>query len=538
MKLIEIDISSIKINIDFQNFYEEQEEYSKELEENIINNDLMTPLTIDEDNVLVNGHLCLRILKKRGDTSVKVYQLNRKATLLDRVNLNLQRSKTDDDLVKEFEFKINLVKKQQGRKKYGIKKTYAKEISVLLNGRWKDEETINKIIEANKNDFGNKFLTKSILNGKCSPNAAYDLIKLKKYDKQYELGFCEKVESGQLSALEATKLIKSFIAFKNETNEEFSIPNKCYSHNIDCTKIGELGKYNKEVDLIYTSIPYYKQKKYQLGQTPQPWNKGTLLEYCDYMADLVKSWVITLKDSANIMINVNDMFKDGCSLRVPELLLNAILQKTDLKFRQYIIWSKKNCISGGKSEERKPKNNIELILWLVVDTKKYYYKPIRYSDIKNNTQKLRGFGHENVVGKKFPKKLSVTSGYSSIWTHITEQETEDLLIASVGTNHKVFDVVKTFHPAVLSGFLPVCPILFGCPENGLVYDPMSGTNIVGYISQILNRRSLSTELSSLYFKDGCENLINAVKKYNPEGLKITNKIAFGENPEENYDNAA
>ena len=131
-ELKQISIGEIKINKEFQNFYEEQEEYSKELEENIINNDLMTPLTIDEDNVLVNGYLCLRILKKRGDTSVKVYQLNRKATLLDRVNLNLKRSKTDDDLVKEFEFKISLVKKQQGRKKNGIKKTYAKETEQLF----------------------------------------------------------------------------------------------------------------------------------------------------------------------------------------------------------------------------------------------------------------------------------------------------------------------------------------------------------------------------------------------------------------------
>ena len=49
---------------------------------------------------------------------------------------------------------------------------------------------------------------------------------------------------------------------------------------------------------------------------------------------------------------------------------------------------------------------------------------------------------KNVVGKKFAKKLTVTSGYSTIWTHLCEQETEELIISSVGTNHKVFDVVK------------------------------------------------------------------------------------------------
>ena len=184
-------------------------------------------------------------------------------------------------------------------------------------------------------------------------------------------------------------------------------------------------------------------------------------------------------------------------------------------------------MSAGKAEERRPKNNLEYILWFVVDPKVNYYKQIQYGNLKNNAEKLRGFGHENVVGKKFAKKLHVTSGYSAIWTHLSEQETEELIISSVGTNHKVFDVVKNSHPAVMSGYLPVCPILMASPEEGLVYDPMSGTNIVGYISQILNRRSLSTELSSLYFKDGCQNLQNAIKKFNPEGLKITNQIAFG-----------
>jgi hypothetical protein len=115
------------------------------------------------------------------------------------------------------------------------------------------------------------------------------------------------------------------------------IPNKCYSHEIDCTTIGRLAKFHKQVDLILTSVPFYKLKMYQLGESEQPWNKGTPEEYCEYIADLVLSWIITLKDTANVLINVNDIIQEGLSLRIPDMLINAILRKTNIKYSQTLV---------------------------------------------------------------------------------------------------------------------------------------------------------------------------------------------------------
>jgi DNA modification methylase len=163
-----------------------------------------------------------------------------------------------------------------------------------------------------------------------------------------------------------------------------------------------------------------------------------------------------------------------------------------------------------------------------VDPKKVKYKKLTYKAEGAKPKIMRGFGHEDANGKKTKNVIKATSGYSSIWNHIKEQEIREIITTSVGTNHKIFDVVKSIHPSVMSALLPVCPILMTTEEGELVFDPFSGTNSVGHISQLLNRRTLSTEWSSLYFKDGCDNLQNGVEGFNADALKRINEIAFGQ----------
>ena len=184
-KHIKIATAEIKFCVEFESFFEKQE-FSLELQENIKIHGVLVPPVIDSDKILVDGYERVKACLKNGIEYISVFQQETIATLEDRLNLNLQRSKTEEDELNEFEYKISCVNKNQGRKKFGIKKTYAEEISEILNGRWKDEETINKIIKVNKNDFGNKILTKSIIRGKCTPNAAHVLIELKQYDEKFK----------------------------------------------------------------------------------------------------------------------------------------------------------------------------------------------------------------------------------------------------------------------------------------------------------------------------------------------------------------
>ena len=105
---------------------------------------------------------------------------------------------------------MKTIKKKQGRKKNGKKLTYAQNIQMTSGLRFKDAATYNIINKVNKCDYPNKILTISIIENKCTPNAANTFLKLQKFDKHLKLGYSEKVESGELLVGEANKLIKKF----------------------------------------------------------------------------------------------------------------------------------------------------------------------------------------------------------------------------------------------------------------------------------------------------------------------------------------
>ena len=261
-KQIKIATAEIKFSEEFEGFFESQKN-AIELHENIRLNGVLVPPVIDSDNILVDGYERVRESIKNGVESIWIFQMDKIATMDDRLNLNLQRSKTEKDVIKEFEFKIQQIKKMQGRKKDGVKSTYAQQISEVLGGRWKDEETINKIIEVNQNDFDNKILTKDILSGKSTPNAAHPFItNTKKVAEEKKCGIVSLVKNGKLSPLEANKILVDFVRLESDTQGTFVIPEKCFSYNIDCTTIDMLAKYEKQVDLIFTSPPYWALKTY------------------------------------------------------------------------------------------------------------------------------------------------------------------------------------------------------------------------------------------------------------------------------------
>ena len=524
----EVPIEDLKVNPEFEKFFENQEE-DKQLETNIGIQGILMYIIVDQCFTIIDGYRRYRAALVNGIKKVMVLVVDEEATLELRINLNIQRAKTANDLVKELLFKISTITKKQGRKKDGVKLTYLDQINDAFGKSWKDESTANKAVHVLENDFGNYQLTKQIISGNTSVEAAYQYVtKTKLIDEEKKFSINHRVERGESSPEDANRVVNELIRMETETKGTFIIPKKCQSLNIDCTEIGEYSQYHKKVDLIFTSVYYWVQKFYQIGEKPQPGNEETKQEYCENIAIMVLSWLATLKDSASVMINVGEVYKNGIAQRIPDLLIEAIEKVTRLVFYERLVWSKDNCRSGGNTENIRPRNSVEYILWFVVDPKKVKYKKLTYKAEGAKPQIMRGFGHEDANGKKTKNVIKATSGYSSIWNHIKEQEIREIITTSVGTNHKIFDVVKSTHPSVMSALLPVCPILMTTEEGELVFDPFSGTNSVGHISQLLNRRTLTTELSSLYFKDGCDNLQNGVEGFNADALKRINEIAFGQ----------
>jgi hypothetical protein len=57
---------------------------------------------------------------------------------------------------------------------------------------------------------------------------------------------------------------------------------------------------------------------------------------------------------------------------------------------------------------------------------------------------------------------------------------------------------------------------------------MAGSNVVARSSILLNRPSLSTEISSKYFNVGCKMIEKSINDFNREELDIINHITYEE----------
>jgi DNA modification methylase len=133
-------------------------------------------------------------------------------------------------------------------------------------------------------------------------------------------------------------------------------------------------------------------------------------------------------------------------------------------------------------------------------------------------------------GKIWDKNISLTKPYQKIYTHLKEQDIAKIIEAKTGKNTDVYSIYEEGHPAIMCGVLPVIPILMCTDEenHNTVLDIFSGSNVVGRMSLLLNRKILSAELSNDYYKIGCKMLENSIKDFNSEGLDIINQIAYGE----------
>ena len=434
-------------------------------------------------------------------------------------------------MVKEWNYLFfKKYQKRQGRKKNGEPEgTYAENVSRDLGGRFKDDETINRIGFCLKNDLPNNAVSKGIIKGNVSPVNGYEFLKtFHPIDIEKNYGFTEKVTAGEITVQDAIKLIKSMDDLDETYKGSFVIPDRCHSYNINCIEIENIEKHRGTVDLGFSSVFYYFLRKYDVGNNEQPGHEDSKEEYCQEIARIINKIKITLKESGSLMINIGDTYNNRVAQGIPFMLIDYITKETGLVFNEMLVWSKKNPKgNGGADDKNRPTNNVEYILWFVVDPKKAKYRKLTYKteDSKPSISK----GHKDVdnKGNVAKKSVSLSKGYKKIYTHIEEQTVENIIKTSVGKNHDVYNILEDAHPAIMSPMLPVCPILMTTDEGDTVYDFMAGSNVVGRVSQLLNRKTLSTEISEKYFKVGCRMLENAIEDYNREDLDIINELAYG-----------
>lgn len=528
MKTANVKISHLVVIPELKEYYTPQS--IEELAASINVDGLKIPIIVTERFEITDGFRRIDAMLLLGKEYIDVLIVDAEPTVFERIVRNMYRNKTIDDQVKELKSVFEKFPKKMGQKnKEGKVYNRIEEISKALNKKYSGKETISNLEYVLNNDIENNSLSKGIIEKNWKVDTCYDyLTNWKNIDLEKNYGYTNKLISGELSVSETNSFIKDHFNLEIDRTS-FIIPEKCYSYNIDCREIDNLKEFQNSVQLVFSSVYYWNQRKYEVGEIPQPGHEPTKEEYLDTLTKIFIPICKTLKDSGVVAINISDSIIKGIPQRIPYLFIEYMEKNTPLKFIGEIIWSKKNPRGNGAGEDKiRPKNKIEYIMTFALNPEKVKYKKLKYKKGNDEPKITAGYKDVNKHGVRSKKRKSLSSGYTSIKNHIYEQEIENIITTSVGENHDVRRIIKNGHPAIMSAMLPITIIQMYTDEGDLVYDCMAGSNVVGRASQLLNRRTLSTELSPKYFNIGCKMLENSIKDFDRQELDIINQIAYRE----------
>ena len=508
---------------EFKNFYESQSDDSENQLKSSLEKEQLLPLITSRDFQLIDGYRRLKLLSALGKEDVKVQFVDVEPSIGLRLSFNMYRVKTANDLTKEVLQVFKSVEKRQGQGNNGKPYDRYAIIREKINYRWKSPKAIRQFDKIIENDFENNLLLNGVVNkGWSLSDCEKYLSELKEIDLTKNHGFTAELTKGDLTIKQVNKFIEEKENLQNNYKDTFVIPNKATSFKMNCVDIVDVPSYTRSVATLFTSIPYYMLRGYdKKNLSSELGHEKTPEEFADNIGEVFGKVEGVLNETSNVFVNVGDTYDNGCAMDISGLVKAAILKHTKLKYKECIIWSKPNPHPQGEQVKR-PINQIEYILWFVVDPSKSKYNLLKYTDQEKEVRITTGAKDVDKNGNVSKKTKSLSKPYKKIYNHIAAQDVDHMIKCATGKNKPAYDAFPTGHPALMSELLPVIPILMTTDETDLVYDPFGGANTTGRISLLLNRQYLGTELSTHYHRVGCKVLENTIEEINQNDLEIIN----------------
>ena len=489
----------------------------------------LLPLITSRDFQLIDGYRRLKLLSALGKEDVKVQFVDVEPSIGLRLSFNMYRVKTANDLTKEVLQVFKSVEKRQGQGNNGKPYDRYSIIREKINYRWKSPKAIRQFDKIIENDFENNLLLNGVVNkGWSLSDCEKYLSELKEIDLTKNHGFTEQLTKGDLTINQVNKFIEEKENLQNNYKDTFVIPNKATSFKMNCVDITDISSFSESIATLFTSIPYYMLRGYdKKNLSSELGHEKTPEEFADNVGKIFGKVEGVLNKTSNVFINIGDTYYDGCAMDIPGLVKAAILKHTKLKYKECVIWSKPNPHPQGEKVKR-PINQIEYILWFVVDPSKSKYNLLKYKDQEKEVRITTGAKDVDKNGNVSKKRKSLSKPYKKIYNHIAAQDVDHMIKCVTGKNKPAYDAFPTGHPALMAELLPVIPILMTTDETDLVYDPFGGANTTGRISLLLNRQYLGTELSTHYHRVGCKVLENTKKEINQSDFDFLMNEVFDE----------
>jgi DNA modification methylase len=284
---------------------------------------------------------------------------------------------------------------------------------------------------------------------------------------------------------------------------------------------------NDFLDCVITSPPYWQLRDY--GYDGQWGLEPTFHEYLGHLWEMMDEIYRVLKPNGTVWINLGDTYNSGGNSRSNkdgqkegiishEYLKNTGFTNTNIKLngkpkcllliphrfaigciergwiiRNDIIWAKRNGMPESINDRFAKKHEY---IFFMVKSKKYYFDLDAIRDEHKWAKDKRNDGkrHEYKDGVKSKNNEYLATNAVSF----------NPLGKNPGSVSDFWDITtkpsKNIHYASYNTELITKPILAGCPEDGLIYDPFMGSGTTAIHAIMNNRNYIGSEMSKEYLE--------------------------------------
>ena len=425
-----------------------------DLTESIIEYGLLEKIVIDKSYRVISGHRRLQAIKilewKTVDCEVVNVSDDESVSLL--IQHNKQRVKSVRELLNEAKVLMSRYKMGQGKRT---------DLTSVRPNKGSARDVVSHEIGVPSSVIGK-------------------LLFIEKEQPDYIDLIDKGIVTINQAYLQTQRITKEVVARKPK-DIQLSDDDLFTFHNKSSVSMTEIK--DGEVDLIFTSPPYWSKRKYT--NSPGIGNEKEPSQYVEKIVNHFKDCKRVLNKRGSFFLNLGDTFYNGNLCNIPHRV-SIGLQDDGWILRNTIIWSKTNPKPSSSKTNLTP--SYEFIFHFVKDVVYKYsltLAPLKHNDKPSLPPRHRG------VGK------SITSVYPYIprdGKNMGDFWTEDIVKTAVVNQSKSDS--STEHPAPFPENIVTLPLLQTTDEGDLVLDPFMGSGTTGKVSNLHMRRFVGYDIQN------------------------------------------
>lgn len=283
------------------------------------------------------------------------------------------------------------------------------------------------------------------------------------------------------------------------------------------------------LDCVITSPPYWQLRDY--GYKGQWGLEPTFKEYLEHLWEMMDEIYRVLKPTGTVWVNLGDTYargkraKDGtnhtvskskehhiepnskpdykgldkCLLLIPHRFAIGCIDRGWI-VRNDIIWAKRNGMPESVTDRFSKKHEY---FFLLVKSEKYYFDLDAIRDkVSSSTIERYNYGWKGNEERSFTEGKQ--NNFSKFMSDSDAKERAIEKGKNPGDVSDFWDIPtksnSDSHYAQYSDSLLKKPILAGCPEGGIIYDPFMGSGSTAEAALRANRNFIGSEMSNEYIK--------------------------------------